>query len=377
MRKILTAVIVYLSGSVLILSSGITPVKLSVVLLLFIVLCAGVYCKDKRITVLILLAYMAAAAAVPEGIYGLPVIGYHMCDCICQVLENKKRYDLIFALVTGSILCVCTAIFFIQTENIRSMPLRITLCVLFTAAASALKLYDYKYDKLYEEFVRTKDNDREYSMALKAKNQYLIEKQDAQIYSATLKERNRIAREIHDNVGHLLSRSLLQMGAVLAVNKDENLKPMLLGVKDTLNSAMSSIRSSVHDLHDESVDLKQNIEEILSEMQDYAVHFEYDVQDELPRELKYCMIAIVKEASSNIIKHSNADMVDIVLREHPAFYQLMIHDNGKSAAKSDGMGIGLENMQQRVEAFAGRLEINREAGFKIFIHIPKKTADYK
>ena len=92
MRKILTAVIVYLSGSVLILSSGITPVKLSVVLLLFIVLCAGVYCKDKRITVLILLAYMAAAAAVPEGIYGLPVIGYHMCDCICQVLENKKRY---------------------------------------------------------------------------------------------------------------------------------------------------------------------------------------------------------------------------------------------------------------------------------------------
>ena len=112
-------------------------------------------------------------------------------------------------------------------------------------------------------------------------------------------------------------------------------------------------------------------------MQDYAVHFEYDVQDELPRELKYCMIAIVKEASSNIIKHSNADMVDIVLREHPAFYQLMIHDNGKSAEKSDGMGIGLENMQQRVEAFAGRLEINREAGFKIFIHIPKKTADYK
>lgn len=375
MRKILTAIIVYLAGSVLILSSGITPVKLAVVLLLFIVLCVGAYCKDKRNSALILLAYMAIVAAVPEGIYGLPVIGYHMSDCVCQVMENKKRHDLIFVAATGVILFVCMAKFLIQTENIKGMMLHITVCILFTAAASVLKLYDYKYERLYEEFVRTKDNDREYNMALKAKNQYLIEKQDAQIYSATLKERNRIAREIHDNVGHLLSRSLLQMGAVFAVNKDENLKPMLLGVKETLNSAMSSIRSSVHDLHDESVDLKQNIEEILSKMQDYAIHFEYDVQEELPRELKYCIIAIVKEATSNIIKHSNADTVDVVLREHPAFYQLMIHDNGRSAAKSDGMGIGLENMQQRVEAFAGRLEISREAGFKIFIHIPKRAAN--
>ena len=45
---------------------------------------------------------------------------------------------------------------------------------------------------------------------LTQKNKDLLEKQDYEIHVATLKERNRIAREIHDNVGHMLSRSLLQ-----------------------------------------------------------------------------------------------------------------------------------------------------------------------
>jgi signal transduction histidine kinase len=43
-----------------------------------------------------------------------------------------------------------------------------------------------------------------------------MEKQDYEIYLATLRERNRIAREIHDNVGHMLSRSILQIGALKA-----------------------------------------------------------------------------------------------------------------------------------------------------------------
>lgn len=70
---------------------------------------------------------------------------------------------------------------------------------------------------------------------------------------ATLNERNRIAREIHDNVGHLLSRSLLQVGALQVVNRDETVRQGLDTMRDTLSGAMDSIRRSVHDLHDESV----------------------------------------------------------------------------------------------------------------------------
>ena len=68
---------------------------------------------------------------------------------------------------------------------------------------------------------------------------------------ATLKERNRIAREIHDNVGHMLSRAILQMGALSTVYEEEPLHGQLLKVNDTLNLAMNNIRESVHDLHDD------------------------------------------------------------------------------------------------------------------------------
>ncbi len=55
------------------------------------------------------------------------------------------------------------------------------------------------------------DSSEERTLLLSQKNKALQEKQDYEIYNATLKERNRIAREIHDNVGHVLSRSILMM----------------------------------------------------------------------------------------------------------------------------------------------------------------------
>ena len=94
------------------------------------------------------------------------------------------------------------------------------------------------------------------------KNRMLVEKQDYEIYAATLKERNRIAREIHDNVGHLLSRSILITGAAKALNASDTLSPVLDNLDHSLNQAMTSIRSSVHDLHDESLNLKEAAESL-------------------------------------------------------------------------------------------------------------------
>ena len=100
---------------------------------------------------------------------------------------------------------------------------------------------------------------------LEKKNQDLLEKQDTEVYLATLKERNRIAREIHDNVGHMLSRSILMVGALKTVNQAENLKVPMEQLDQTLNEAMTNVRQSVHDLHDESVNLKEVMESLAEE----------------------------------------------------------------------------------------------------------------
>ena len=225
---------------------------------------------------------------------------------------------------------------------------------------------------MYFEIRRIKDDSEERTLLLAEKNKALQEKQNYEIYAATLRERNRIAREIHDNVGHLLSRTILLTGAAKTVNRDKNMESLLEGLDTSLNSAMNSIRSSVHNLHDASENLREITEGLTKDCENCTV--EYDMSEIIPNNIKYCFAAIIKETLSNVIKHSNATAVKIVLREHPALYQLCIEDNGKgySEKEADSEGIGLKNMQERVTSLGGTLQINGENGFRIFAAIPKQ-----
>ena len=231
--------------------------------------------------------------------------------------------------------------------------------------------YTRKYNELDQNFRKIQDDSEEHALLLSEKNKALLEKQNYEIYAATLRERNRIAREIHDNVGHLLSRSILMVGALRAVHKEPALSEPLETLDSTLNSAMNTIRSSVHDLHDEAINLEEAVNSLLKDFTACTVSFEYDMSRELPREVKYSFISITKEALSNIIKHSNATHVTIIMREHPALYQLLIEDNGTVLSPS-GTGIGLVNMKDRIQSLKGNIQIQTDKGFKIFITIPKE-----
>lgn len=87
---------------------------------------------------------------------------------------------------------------------------------------------------------------------------------------------------------------------------------------------------------------------------------------------------MLKEALANVMKHSNAAEVRIAMREHPAFYQLDIRDDGtvrKERKITEGMG--LQNMEERVRNLGGLLKITRERGFRIFISIPKEEQQHE
>lgn len=228
------------------------------------------------------------------------------------------------------------------------------------------------YQELDELYRHTWDDSRELNLLLTEKNLSLLEKQDYEIYTATLKERNRIAREIHDNVGHLLSRSILMVGALKAVSASPTLAEPLDLLDKTLNSAMDSIRSSVHDLHDEAVNLEEAIRGLVKDFTFCPLSFQYDMGRDIPKEIKYSFISITKEALSNVMRHSNASQVRIVMREHPALYQLCIENDGTSTTSADE-GIGLLNMKDRIHALKGTIQILNKKGFKIFITIPKET----
>ncbi len=374
----------------------IAPQTVVATLLALTILSLSIYFENKIFLMLIYLMYIAMSYRYLTFVAFYPVILYEILNQLPLIFIGKKMdttpaagqtdnmYDqeeneesinsVIVVILILAIMAGLAVHAFLSFSQIQLVLFLILVCM-----TVKMNHYCQRYDSLRSKYIKMRDDGAELNLALKNKNQYLIEKQDSEIHVATLKERNRIAREIHDNVGHMLSRSILQTGALLAVNKNEELNPFIQSLKDTLDTAMNNIRTSVHDLYDESIDLKMAIQEILKEMTQYQIDFEYDVIGEIPRNVKYCMISIVKEATSNIIKHSDADKINVVIREHPAFYQLMIHDNGTSnkkltnehAALEQGDGIGLSNMQSRVETLNGAFHISTEQGFKIFISIPK------
>lgn len=246
-----------------------------------------------------------------------------------------------------------------------------------------------QYELLARNFRQSRDDSEEHALLLSEKNKALLEKQDYEIYAATLRERNRIAREIHDNVGHVLSRSILMTAACKTINKNEALDPLLGNLEESLNGAMNSIRSSVHDLHDDAVNLEDAIKGLVKDFTFCPVTLTYDMSRQVPREVKYSLISITKEGLSNVMRHSNADSVNILLREHPALYQLCIEDNGTLGSKipdiqtdtdSNKMetvsgGMGLSNIRDRVKALGGTVQITQEKGFRIFVTIPKSVSN--
>lgn len=244
--------------------------------------------------------------------------------------------------------------------------------MLFLAFYMAWKSHVLK--KQNEEMKHIRDDAAEHNAMLAEKNKYLTTNQEKEIHIATLSERNRIAREIHDNVGHLLSRSILQLGAIMAIHKNEPVSGQLEPLKETLDNAMNNIRESVHDLHKESFDIKDAAKRLLEECKDYETSLDCDISMDADKEIKYAFLTILKEALTNVQKHSNATRVKVVLNELEEYYQMMVEDNGTGQVNvyNPAGGIGLRNMEERVRALGGIITFSGEQGFRIFISVPKK-----
>ncbi len=311
--------------------------------------------------------------------------------CIADCLESRSLHRAVtFAyLIAGfyypPVFCFSPVILYISLKyrDYIGIALILVLCLrqrsLFLLPGYVISgLLNYKtalYQTLDKRYRQTRDDTKELTLLLKEKNQALLENQNYEIYTATLKERNRIAREIHDHVGHMLSRSILLTGAIKTLSADPSIRQPLEHLEDTLNTAMDNIRSSVHNLHDSSLDLKDTLDSLVSSHTFCPVSLDYDAGYDIPKDVKYCLVAIVKEALHNISRHSNADHAKIILREHPGLYQLSIEDNGTLSDQTPPSGMGLQNMQERTRSLGGNMQIYRDRGFRIFISIPKNMPE--
>ncbi len=325
---------------------------------------------DRRAKQLLSAGYGALQFLSPELCVFLPLVSYDWFP-LCPPEDGKNSQKPVIAPCS---LFYCA--FFRKSFGAPHpfLPLRYQFLLILSGCAVSVLLRQ-KTDRillLHRQLLKTKDDGTEIQLLLRERNRSLREKQDSEIYAATLQERNRIAREIHDNVGHLLTRAILMLGAIRTVQHDPAVEDPLAQLGDTLDDAMNSIRSSVHDLHDSSVNLEESLQSMIRDFHFCPVRLQYRMSPDLPRELRYSLIAITKEALVNISRHSNATEAGITAIEHPGFYQFVIQDNGTAfgTVRKESHGIGIENMRARVNALNGNLSIQSANGFRIYITIP-------
>jgi len=311
------------------------------------------YFEQEKLRALLTVIFAVCSMVVPGLTVFLPLICYDILFrdyqflCLVAIIPLISLWQAVTVLVSAF------------------TTILLVICVL-------LKYRTRAQNKLKSDYNDLRDTTKEMAFQLKKQNSDLLEKKDYEVNIAMLNERNRIARDIHDNVGHLLSSSILQVGALLAINKDEKVKENLLIMKDILSQAMDSIRISVHGLYDESIDLYEQINQLVDQFNFCELNFDYDMKGNPDKKLKYAFISIVKEALSNIMKHSNASRAYITFREHPALYQLIISDNGTVKNYDTENGIGLKNITNRVDSFHGNMNVSIKNGFELFISIPKE-----
>lgn len=319
----------------------------------------------------------AAGLTILINANGITTSTVVMSLCVFLFMEIGVIVNTKLANFTLTAIPFAIAIIYMITTGSTNMMIKI-IALIIIASFTAISIILYEKMMTYKnQLHRTRDDSIELEEILKNKNKALLMEQDQQVHLATLAERNRIARDIHDNVGHLLSRAILLLGAISTVNKDEAIAPQLKMLADTLDESMEKMRSSVHDLHDDSIDLEKNITEILNELKGFTVNTELDLDENLPTDVKLSIIGILKEAVTNIIKHSNGNIVSVILHQNFSFCTISITDNGTLSLEQkqkisieDYDGIGLTNIKNRAKSLGGEAYFYINDGFTVFARLP-------
>ncbi len=198
---------------------------------------------------------------------------------------------------------------------------------------------------------------------------------------ATLQERNRIAREIHDSVGHYLTAQSIQLEntAVFLAQDQDKASHHLVKARQLGKEALANIRSSVATLRTNSVQersLELMLEQLITDFKsntNISISPQINLISTLSMEVSTALYRIVQEALTNITKHSQATKVNLNVEETADKVLLLIEDNGCGFNQSDNTtGFGLQGMEERTAELKGIFKIISEydQGCLIQVEIP-------
>jgi signal transduction histidine kinase len=232
--------------------------------------------------------------------------------------------------------------------------------------------------RLNEQEARVKAE--ELAHKLEVANHQLAEYASQAEELAATQERNRLAREIHDNLGHYLTIVNVQIEAAKVTCESEPARALeALGkAQELAKKGLTSVRESVAALRvspveDRSID--EAIGELIEETKAFGIPTEFKTLGNIkPIESKsaLALYRVVQEGLTNVRKHASASHVEVELDFSQAeVIRLTLKDDGVGAADTDG-GFGLIGLRERVQLLGGEFRIHTQPGkgFRIEVTLP-------
>lgn len=195
------------------------------------------------------------------------------------------------------------------------------------------------------------------------------------------KDRERLARDIHDTIGHTLTGFAVGLdAAIVLIDVNPTAAKKQLGkVSASVKEGLLNIRESLNRIRPGALDnytFKAALEGLLNKFESIS-HLQIDLEynwnaEKLAKTTEDVIFHIIEETFTNSLKHGHATKVMIMCSMKDNYYQLIIHNNGLSTPDFKP-GFGLNYLKDLVSSLGGQIKFNGKDGFTTIVMIPKEV----
>jgi signal transduction histidine kinase len=197
-------------------------------------------------------------------------------------------------------------------------------------------------------------------------------------YSARTAERLRIARELHDLIGHHMAA--LVMNLEVAQHRPEGAQTHIVKAQHLARTVLGDVRNTVKLMRpDEPTDLRALLEQIASDIPGLDIHFAIAADATAASyDRIQVLVRIVQEATTNAIRHSACRNVWIDITKNGDLLRIAVRDDGHGA-RAITWGSGLRGMQERLQELGGSLTVlpNASPGFSLTALLPNSATEVR
>lgn len=229
-------------------------------------------------------------------------------------------------------------------------------------------LYQRKLIKRKVDYQKIKDLLKEQEL----KSAYvLMEGQDM--------ERKRIAQELHDNLGSIFATLLMYIDIAVNAKEQDKKESLIVKIRALTTKASEETRQLSHELDVgplEQFGLKQALIDLVHAIEgaeSIRIHHHIQLNAGLSAVTTFNVYRIIQELVTNTLKHANATEIHLDLNQISQEYISIIYsDNGQGMTSTVAFGMGLKNIESRVEKLEGEYTIASDRGFHMTIELPVK-----